>query len=352
MKLGIIGFSNYFRRVYMPYLKSRKDDVELLVICDILNIDALPTNLLQKSDFNTDPVFFTDVHTMLNSIDLDAVIISTPHVFHFEQAKACLQAGLHVFVDKPLACRYKDAQELVKIANQKGLKLAVGNQRRYESTYIYVKQAIVERRLGEIRAINYLFANSPWYDYSKSWRGNPALSGGGALIDIGYLAIDMLIWLLEKPLQRVYASASVTDLCCVEQSVAIIAEFNPNILVNFMITYEPPIPSVQEELSIYGSTSCIFIKRFQPHRSTTPPSIIEQSRANEIKQLHFTDIPDNSKPLDDFLNGIENGTIIKSDGNSSLPTLELIEHAYSSIQNRMIVNIGRNQSSVPPLKWL
>ncbi len=337
MKLGVIGFSSYVRRAYIPYLRARAD-IELSAVCDIME-SADFDRLIADAGLNSRPAFFSDLQTMLASVDLDAMLISTPHIFHFEQVKACLEADLHVIVDKPLACQSKEAQALVILAESKGLKLAVANQRRYERPYQYVKQAMQQKRLGEIRLINYLFANSPWYDYSQSWRGDPSLSGGGALFDIGHLAVDMIIWLLERPLRWVYAVASTPDDKQVEQSVAILAEFEPNVLVNLTVSYEAPIPSVQEEMSIYGSHGSIFTRRFRSKRSIEPPQLIEQSKSGEVHHISFTEGPDNRKPLDDFLRGIEERSPILSDGKSNLPTVELIDATYRSIREQRKINI-------------
>ena len=193
--------------------------------------------------------------------------------------------------------------------------------------------------MGQVRLISYLFANSPWYDYSQSWRGNPSLSRGGALIDIGHLAVDMTVWLLDRPLRWVQAVAFTPDDKQVEHSVTILAEFEPNVLASLTITYEAPVPSVQEELSIYGSLGSIFTRRFRSKRSTQPPLLIEQSKSGEVREVSFTEGPDSSKPLDDFLRGIETGSSILSDGRSNLPTIELIDTAYRSIREQSKINV-------------
>ncbi len=337
MRLGAIGFSSYLRRAYIPYLKTRPD-VELSAVCDILKPTYLE-QLVAEAELLSHPMLFSDLQTMLTSVDLDAVIISTPHTFHFEQAKACLEAGINVLVDKPLACQSIEAQALVALAEAKGLKLAVGNQRRYERPYQYIKQVLQRGQLGEIKLINYLFANSPWYDYSKSWRGDLSLSGGGALMDIGHLAIDMITWLLEKSLHWVDAVALTPNDKGIEQSVAILVEFEPTLLVNFTISYEAPIPSVQEEMSIYGSQGSIFTRRFLSKRVPENPLLIEQSKNGEVHHISFIERPNNGMPLDDFLQGIEKGYPIISDGRSNLSTVELIDVAYRSIREQKKINL-------------
>lgn len=335
MKIGIIGFSKYVRKVYLHYLLANLD-VEIAAICDTKEIDNY--NILFENEKKS-PLFFKKIEYMTTSVRLDAVIISTPHTLHFEQALFCLQQGIHVYLDKPLACRYVDAVQLVNFAKKQKLKLAVGNQRRHEKPYEYIKELVQSGSLGEIKFINYLFANSPWVDYSKIWRGNPLLSGGGALMDIGYLAIDTLLWLLGQTPVSVCASTPDISDWDIERTIAIVLKFRKNIFANLLISYEAPEMSVQEELAIYGEKKTIFIRRFQAQRSISPPSIIELSGNGVIKEFSFDDLPVNSNPLNDFLLCINNDLPINSSGESHLNVVKLIENSYKSIAMRKTIEV-------------
>ncbi|MSP12235.1 MAG: Gfo/Idh/MocA family oxidoreductase [Chloroflexi bacterium] len=340
MKIGIIGYSAYVRRAYIPYFKTHSE-IELSAVCDILGLPEL-TELITKAGFDSRPLLFHDLAEMLATIDIDAVIVSTPHSFHFDQVKTCLEAGKHVLVDKPISCRFRDAQALVEFAELKGLKLAVGNQRRYESPYRHIKARIAEGGMGEIKLVNYLFASSPWYNYAQSWRGDSDLNCGGAMIDIGHLAADMLVWLLDRPLCWVFADALTSGIKHVEQSVAILAEFEPHVLVSLTVSYEAPANSVQEELSIYGSRSNIFTRRFQPKRSIQPPILIEESTEGHVQEIVFTDLPEHWRPFEDFLRGIRTGSPIISDGRSNLGTIELIDAINRSVREQNKIHVRDN----------
>lgn len=332
MKIGIIGFSRYFRRAYAPYLRKHPEHT-LGAICDILASDELEA-VIKEAELSSIPTF-AEFQEMLRQVDLEGVIISTPHIYHYSQVKACLLAGLHVFVDKPLACCYNDAAELVEMASSRNLKLAVANQRRYEAPYQYVRKQIQHAMFGEIKHINYLFSNSPWHNYSQHWRGDVTLNGGGAMMDIGYLAIDTLAWILDQPFQEVYASAHREGQF--EYSAAILAKFAPNTLVNLTVSYLAPKPSVQEILSIYGTKGSIFTRRFQPKRSPSPPTVAEQYENGEFHEVSFVGDAENWRPLEDFLLAVENKTPIVCDGQSSLPTIQFIEAVYQAISESCIV---------------
>ncbi|MBN1901543.1 Gfo/Idh/MocA family oxidoreductase, partial [Candidatus Sumerlaeota bacterium] len=87
---------------------------------------------------------------VLNRSDIESVVIATPAGLHYEHAKKCLDAGKHVFVEKPLALSLSDAKELVETAEKKNLVLMVGHTFLYNDAVRYVKNMIDKGELGEI----------------------------------------------------------------------------------------------------------------------------------------------------------------------------------------------------------
>lgn len=331
MRLGVIGFSKYFQRAYFPVIQSSRT-IKFPAVCDVLNRNEF-FRLISKANLRQTPKLFRSIEEFVSSNQIDAAIISTPHIFHYAQVKYCLESGLHVLVDKPLATKKHEAIELVEIAAKKGLKLGVGNNRRYEEIYQYIKEALSKNKYGEIRIVNYLFANSPWYNYSCDWRGDPKLSAGGALMDIGYLAVDMLVWLLDSPLCLLKAVGSHSKGYKGESSICILANSEPDTLVNLTVTYEAPFPSVQEELSIYGARGSIFVRRFNTERSISPPKVFEQVNNGKMDSVRFTKNPDCSAPLADFLDSIKTNRFMIAEGKTTIPTIEFIEFVYSSMND-------------------
>jgi predicted dehydrogenase len=90
------------------------------------------------------------IDEILGRSDIDAVVIATPAGLHYEHAKKCLDAGKHVFVEKPLALSSFEAKELVETAERKNLILMVGHTFLYNDAVRYVKNMIEKEDLGEI----------------------------------------------------------------------------------------------------------------------------------------------------------------------------------------------------------
>src|SRR5213078_2931318 len=99
----------------------------------------------------TSAVDYTDV--VLNDPDVDAIIVATPAGSHFALASNALCAGKHVFVEKPLATKVSEVDELAKHAHAKRLVVMAGHTFVYNSAVRYVKQLLEEGELGEIRYI-------------------------------------------------------------------------------------------------------------------------------------------------------------------------------------------------------
>jgi predicted dehydrogenase len=132
---------------------------------------------------------------LLELSSVDAVVISTPNVFHIPQAQAALRAGKAVLVQKPLAMSADDARATVELAEAADRVLLVDYSYRLLETAEALRAALTE--IGTIRAASAVFRNTHGPGGGRVWFLDPALSGGGALVDLGVHLLDMLLWALE-----------------------------------------------------------------------------------------------------------------------------------------------------------
>ena len=95
----------------------------------------------------------TDYRLLLNGADLDAIVVATAVKSHFSLAKASLQAGKHTFIEKPMAMSSAECEELVEIAQRKGLVLMVGHTFLYSPAVKKIKEIVELGDIGEIRYI-------------------------------------------------------------------------------------------------------------------------------------------------------------------------------------------------------
>lgn len=142
--------------------------------------------------------------------DVDLVIIGTPNSLHAEQAIHALGHGKHVLVEKPMATTVADADRMIEAATRAGRTLAVGHMWRYHRDVIALRSRIVAGEFGRVVRTHGWGVHAGWGP--SGWFTDPALAGGGALIDMGIHAIDTARFLLGDPAPvRVAASIGVGE---------------------------------------------------------------------------------------------------------------------------------------------
>jgi predicted dehydrogenase len=116
---------------------------------------------------------------------LDAVVVITPHAFHFEQATACLEAGLDVYLEKPMVMTAVEAEALIATRDRTGRLLVVGFQGSLSPQVREASRLIASGEIGGLLGISAVV----WQDWdvnsAGTWRQDPELSGGGFLFDTG-----------------------------------------------------------------------------------------------------------------------------------------------------------------------
>ena len=138
-----------------------------------------------------------DWHEAVAAADVDAVVIGTPNAVHHPQALAALECGKHILVDKPLALDLAQAQEIADAAQQAQRTLLVGHMWRYRDEVRAVRDRIAAGSIGRpVRTRGY-GVHAGWGP--SGWFTDPALAGGGALIDMGIHAIDTARFILGDP---------------------------------------------------------------------------------------------------------------------------------------------------------
>lgn len=148
---------------------------------------------------------FGSAPELYDSVELDAVLVSTPHTMHHSMIMGALERGLHVLCEKPLACTPEEARDIAAAATASGLTVTIAYQRRFDPAYVYMRDAIVRGDLGELQAVS-ITCGQQWNGGTRQgWRQLPELSGGGMLMDTGSHIVDVLCWLVGKPFLDVHA---------------------------------------------------------------------------------------------------------------------------------------------------
>ena len=142
------------------------------------------------------------VSTLSDILDagVDGVVIATPSALHAEQSIEALERGAAVFCQKPLGRTAEEVRQVVEAARSAYRLLAVDLSYRFTQGMQSIKPLLGSGELGRIYAVDLVFHNA--YGPDKPWFYDPALSGGGCVMDLGVHLVDLALWALDFPAVR------------------------------------------------------------------------------------------------------------------------------------------------------
>ncbi|MGA0596845.1 Gfo/Idh/MocA family protein [Enterovirga sp. CN4-39] len=133
----------------------------------------------------------------LLSLGLDGIVIATPSALHAEQSVLALASGAAVFCQKPLGRNAAEVQAVVDAARAADRLLAVDLSYRFTEGMQRIREVIRSGELGRLHAVDLVFHNA--YGPDRPWFYDPALSGGGCVMDLGVHLVDLALWCLDFP---------------------------------------------------------------------------------------------------------------------------------------------------------
>lgn len=185
-RAGIVGCGGMARNHIRQILKEPRGTC-IKAVCEPLPENYAATVELFEAVGLEPPPNIPDLQEFLNghSSDLDAVFIVTPHSMHFDHCFQCLDAGLEVFVEKPMVVNKEEALQLIDKRDQSGKLLVVAFQGSLSPQIRWASERIQNGTFGELRAIS----GTVWQNWNTlgegRWRTDPKVSGGGFMFDTG-----------------------------------------------------------------------------------------------------------------------------------------------------------------------
>ncbi len=213
LRIGIAG-CGLSARVHAARL-ALLDGVQIVGLVDpnLASAKALAAELASGEGVESIPVF-EDHRELLSQLKPDVLGIFTPHLAHYRPAMDGLQAGCHLFIEKPLSTNAQEANDIVKLAKGRGLIVAVGHQYRLQPSLIEARRRLQSGTIGKLRLISATMV-SPWLKTQAGpegdWRSDPKISGGGVLADMGDHLLDALLWLTGQLTLEVAAFQDCTE---------------------------------------------------------------------------------------------------------------------------------------------
>ena len=159
--------------------------------------------------------YIRNYHLLFAQEKIDVVLIETPHHSHSEISVAALQAGCHVFCEKPVAVNTLQAAPLARALSETDRVFGVNFMKRFRSDVQAVKTLLNENRLGKLQVVHFvcnknLLRSNYYFRHTGGWRGTWS-KGAGVLIDQASHELDRIIYLFGLPTE-VQAQAGTSDL--------------------------------------------------------------------------------------------------------------------------------------------
>jgi predicted dehydrogenase len=217
IRVGVIGTGAISQVVHVPIFAER-EDVDLIAVADA---DEHKAEALSER-FGV-PLVLSAEETIARP-DLDAVVICTPNHLHEAMAIAALEAGKHVFVERPLATSSEGAERVIAVAEREGKILVVGMPHRFRPGVAALRNFIAGGELGDLYAVRGSWMTRLMPASRHSWRYDRQEAGGGALIDLGLPALDLCLWLVGFPSMKRVSCVTSPDDGAVEDAATLMAE--------------------------------------------------------------------------------------------------------------------------------
>ena len=247
LKWGIIGCGGIADRRTLPGMMSARNS-EPYAVMDA-NF-AVAERVKEKYDAK---YAFSKYEDVLSLPEVDAVYIASPVFCHKEQAIAAAKAGKHILLEKPIGLDLAETEDVIAACKAAGVKLGVGFMMRYHAYHQAMKRVIADGRIGDIVSMRAQF--TCWYpEIENAWRQNKALSGGGALVDLGVHCIDLLQYISGlNAVECVGFTASQTFSYSVDDSASVILKMENGALAYIDCNFNIPDSAAKCPLEFYGT---------------------------------------------------------------------------------------------------
>lgn len=203
MKYALIGCG----RISTNHIKAAlNNQLDIVAICDIN--EAHMQSLLEKHGLENDEniALYTDYKELIQkNIDVELISIATESGLHAEIAIYCIEHGINVIIEKPMAMSMADADRIIQLSEEKHVKVSACHQNRFNIAVQEMRKALENGRFGKIShgSIHVRWNRNQSYYTQAPWRGTWA-QDGGALMNQCIHGIDLLRWMMGDEVEEIY----------------------------------------------------------------------------------------------------------------------------------------------------
>jgi predicted dehydrogenase len=229
------------------------------------------------------PIEYREAETMLAEMQgkMDAVYVSTPHVFHGANALAVIDAGYDLLLEKPMVTTVEEALALVEAEKRTGRTVVIAFQGGLSPLVHDTKERARRGEFGELVSVNASIWEGWKNNYAGQWKQNPAISGGGFMFDTGAHMMNTVCVLADAEFERLSAFATNRGIA-VDLATAVAARLTNGALVTFNAAGEGP-PGCASAITFFYSKAIVRIDAWGAWREVAIDGVSEGRQENEIR---------------------------------------------------------------------
>ena len=259
MRYALIGCG----RIATNHMKAAVNNrLEISAVCDV--VPEHMEVLLAKHELQNDMSIlrYTDYRSMIQEVKPDLVSIATESGIHAEIALFCIDHGVHVIIEKPMAMSISDANEIIRHSEEKHVKVSACHQNRFNIAVQEMRHALEAGRFGRLShgSIHVRWNRNQGYYDQAPWRGTWA-QDGGALMNQCIHGIDLLRWTFGGEIEEVYGQTrqQFHDYLEAEDVGMAVVKFKNGAIATVEGTTNVYPKNLEETLYIFGEKGTVKI---------------------------------------------------------------------------------------------
>jgi predicted dehydrogenase len=280
-----------------------------------------------------------DYAAVLADPEVQAVVLGTPATVHAEMAVAALEAGKHVFVEKPLALSVADAERMVAAADEAGRVLMVGHLLEYHPAVDYIKGLIERGELGDV-----------YYAYMQRVNLGKIRTDENALWSLAPHDVSILLYLLGEEPDEVEATGQAFLQPDIEDVVFLTLRFPSGKIAHVHVSWLDP--HKERRLTVVGSRKMVVFNDMDPtekvrvfdkgmdRRGAMPEPVLFAPREGDIVSPRIGAQEPLALECTEFLRAAAGGPPPRSDGRDGLRVVRVLERAQASLQSGRLAYAG------------
>ncbi len=320
-KIAVIGLGGIAQLVHLPNLAK----LEKVTVTAVAEINKNRLNTIGDK-FNI-PERYKDHTELLAKSDAEAVIVATPTSLHKDVSIACLKAGKHVLVEKPLARTFQEAKLITEAAKKYNRKIMVGMNLRYRPDAMILKSILSAGEIGQP-----FYVKCGWIRRRSSdekWFTRKIDSGGGVIIDLTILLLDLALWALGFPqVDTVSTQSFYQNTKEVEDTSISLLRCKNSSVISIESSWSLSVEKDQFYFEVFGTNGSSSLNPFRiykkideqmidltPSQSDNAIILLRKSYMNELKS---------------FIGAVKGLNPVFSSADESLSRMKIIEAMYKS----------------------